>query len=78
QWREYNFCLKRAYDAKKIQSHILSQFELEEVAQTDEEKRYHISFIIIGAGATGVEITVDLLDLLLTDFLKTYHNFSID
>ncbi|AHH46460.1 NADH dehydrogenase [Francisella tularensis subsp. holarctica PHIT-FT049] len=78
QWREYTFCLKSAYDAQKIKSHILSQFELAEVAQTDEEKRYHLSFIIIGAGATGVEITGALLDLLHTDFLKTYHNFSID
>ncbi|MDE4938552.1 NAD(P)/FAD-dependent oxidoreductase, partial [Francisella tularensis subsp. holarctica] len=38
QWREYTFCLKSASDAQKIKSHILSQFELAEVAQTDEEK----------------------------------------
>ncbi|MDE4955391.1 NAD(P)/FAD-dependent oxidoreductase, partial [Francisella tularensis subsp. holarctica] len=77
QWLEYTFFLKSSYDAQKIKSHILSLFELAEVAQTDEEKRYHLSFIMIGAGATGVENTGALLDLLHTDFLKTYHNFSI-
>ena len=67
-WREYTFSLKSAYDAQKIKSHILTQFELAEVAQTNEEKKYYLSFIIIGAGATGVEITGALLDLLHTDF----------
>ena len=78
-WRKYTFSLKNAYDAQKIKLHILTQFELAEVAQTDEEKKYHLSFIvIIGAEATGIEITGALLDFLHTDFLKTYHNFSID
>ncbi|APC91516.1 NADH dehydrogenase family protein [Francisella opportunistica] len=77
-WRKYTFSLKSAYDAQKIKSHILNQFELAEVAQTSEEKKYYLTFIIIGAGATGVEITGALLDLLHTDFLMTYHNFSID
>ena len=70
-WLKYTFSLKNAYDAQKIKSHILIQFELAEVAQTDEEKKYHLSFIyIIGAGVTGVEITGALLDFYIQIFKR--------
>ena len=77
-WQKYTFSLKTAYDAQKIKSHILQQFELAEIAKTKEERDNYLTFIIIGAGATGVEITGALLDLVHTDFFKTYHNFSTE
>lgn len=77
-WRKYTLSLKTAYDAQKLKAHILQQFELAETAKDIQERNHYLTFIIIGAGATGVEITGAILDLLHTDFLKTYHNFSID
>ncbi|API86640.1 NAD(P)/FAD-dependent oxidoreductase [Francisella uliginis] len=77
-WQKYTLSLKTAYDAQKIKSHILQQFELAETANSIEERNHYLSFIVVGAGATGVEITGAILDLLHTDFFKTYHNFSID
>lgn len=78
EWQKHTLSLKTAYDAQKIKSHILYQFELAEVAQNKEERDNYLTFIVIGAGATGVEITGAFLDLLYTDFFKTYSNFSIN
>ena len=78
QWRKYTLSLKTAYDAQKMKSHIIQKLELAEVTQNKEYRDNCLTFIIIGAGATGVEITGALLDLLQTDFFKTYSNFSID
>jgi NADH dehydrogenase len=77
-WQKYTLCLKTSYDARRIKAHILNQFEQAEIAKTKEQRDYHLTFIIIGAGATGVEITGALLDLLDTDLLKTYKNFSVE
>ncbi|AIT08651.1 NADH dehydrogenase [Candidatus Francisella endociliophora] len=76
-WEKYTLSLKTAQDAQNIKSHILEQFELAEIAQSKSERDYYLTFIIIGGGATGVEITGAILDLLHTDFLKTYNNFSV-
>lgn len=77
-WKKYVLSLKTANDAMQIKTHILRQFELAEIAKTEEEKRKALTFIIIGAGATGVEITGAILDLIYTDFFTTYKNFSKD
>ncbi|AJC49458.1 NAD(P)/FAD-dependent oxidoreductase [Allofrancisella guangzhouensis] len=77
-WKNYTLSLKTAYDAEKIKSHIIKQFELAESSNSKIDTFKHLTFIIIGAGATGVEITGALLDILSTDIFDTYSNFSIE
>lgn len=77
-WKDNSLSLKTAADAQKMKYHILRQFELAENASSDEERKKYLTFIIIGAGATGVEITGALLDILTTDIFKSYKTFSRD
>ncbi|KEI35001.1 NADH dehydrogenase [Francisella sp. W12-1067] len=76
EWKNYTLSLKTAYDAQKIKSHIIKQFELAESSSSMVEILKHLTFIIIGAGATGVEITGALLDVLSTDVFHTYTSFT--
>lgn len=76
KWGKHTLSLKTAFDAQRLKSHILSRFEQAEISKTREEIKHFLTFIIIGAGATGVEITGALLDLFETDILNTYNNFS--
>ncbi len=48
--------LKTVEDATAIRSRILSAFEKAELAESDEERRRLLTFVIVGAGPTGVEL----------------------
>jgi len=48
--------LKTVEDATTIRSRILRAFEEAETAESDEERRRLLTFVIVGAGPTGVEL----------------------
>jgi len=48
--------LKRIEDATRIRRHLLIAFERAELARDDQERRALLTFVIVGAGATGVEM----------------------
>lgn len=55
-WEEFAPGLKTIDDATNIRSRILLAFEEAESARTDDEKRKCLNFVIVGGGATGVEL----------------------
>ena len=55
-WAEAAPGLKRIEDATRIRRRILIAFERAELARTDAERRRLLTFVIVGAGATGVEM----------------------
>ncbi len=55
-WREWAPSLKSVEDATAIRHKILYAFERAERAASDEEARAWLTFIIVGAGATGLEL----------------------
>ena len=67
--------LKSVADALTIQAHVIGQLEKAEVAETSEEKKWCLSFVIVGGGFSGVEIAG-----ALNDFVKSssrfYSNFT--
>jgi len=55
-WREWAPSLKSVEDATAIRHKILYAFEHAERAASDEEARAWLTFVIVGAGATGMEL----------------------
>jgi len=73
-WREWAPSLKSVEDATAIRHKILYAFERAERAATPEEARAWLTFVIIGAGATGLELSGALAEIaretLRHDFRK--------
>jgi len=73
-WREWAPSLKSVEEATAIRHKILYAFERAERAATPEEARAWLTFIIVGAGATGLELAGALAEIanetLRHDFRK--------
>jgi len=64
------FChfLKTVKDARKIQNHLITNLEKACLPSTSEEERKRLlSFVVCGAGPTGVEFAAELVDALQED-----------
>src|SRR5712675_1884411 len=73
-WREWAPSLKSVEEATAIRHKILYAFERAERAATPEEAHAWLTFIIVGAGATGLELSGALAEIaretLRHDFRK--------
>ena len=73
-WREWAPSLKSVEEATAIRHKILYAFECAERASTEEEARAWLTFVIVGAGATGLELSGALAEIaqetLRHDFRK--------
>jgi len=62
-WREYAPSLKTIEEATAIRHKILYAFERAERSATDAEEREWLTFVIVGAGATGLELAGALAEI---------------
>ena len=62
-WREWAPSLKSVEEATAIRHKILYAFERAERAATPEEEQAWLTFIIVGAGATGLELSGALAEI---------------
>lgn len=62
-WRPWAPSLKTIEEATTIRHKILIAFEWAERAATEEEARQWLTFVIIGAGATGLELAGALAEI---------------
>src|SRR5881398_1885873 len=73
-WRKWAPSLKSVEEATAIRHKILYAFERAERAATEEEARAWLTFVIVGAGATGLELSGALAEIaretLRHDFRK--------
>jgi NADH dehydrogenase len=63
QWREVAPSLKTIEEATAIRHKLLYAFERAERAATEEEARAWLTFVIVGAGATGLELAGALAEI---------------
>lgn len=63
-WEERAPGLKTLRDANLIREKILSAFEHAEHASTPEEKASWLTFVVVGAGPTGVELVGAIADIV--------------
>ena len=61
QWAEYAPGMKTVEDARYLRDGILSKFEMAELATDPQERAEWLTFVVIGAGPTGVELVVSPL-----------------
>lgn len=73
-WSSYAPGLKRIEDATRIRRSILIAFERAEIVQDKDEQRRLLTFVIVGGGATGVEMAGAIADVarqtLAADFRR--------
>src|SRR5437879_783108 len=62
-WREWAPSLKSVEEATAIRHKILYAFERAERSATAEEARAWLTFVIVGAGATGLELSGALAEI---------------
>ena len=63
EWEVHAPGLKRVEDAIALRKRILLAFERAEAEEDDEERRRLLTFVIVGAGPTGVEMAGAIADL---------------
>ena len=62
-WRESAPSLKTIEEATNIRQKILLAFECAERAETEEKAKMWLTFVIVGAGATGMELAGALAEI---------------
>lgn len=62
-WREWAPSLKSVEEATAIRHKILYAFERAERSKTEDEARGWLTFVIVGAGATGMELSGALAEI---------------
>jgi NADH dehydrogenase len=63
EWSVFAPGLKTLEDASRLRSHILGAFEMAELAADPAERAAYLTFAVIGAGPTGVEMVGQVAEL---------------
>jgi NADH:ubiquinone reductase (H+-translocating) len=63
EWAAFAPGMKTLEDARHLRSHILSAFEIAELATDPAERAAYLTFVVVGAGPTGVELVGQLAEL---------------
>jgi len=63
QWRENAPSLKSVEEATRMRHKLLYAFERAERSETEAEERAWLTFVIVGAGATGLELAGALAEI---------------
>jgi len=61
---EYSLPLKSLMDAATIRNRIIESFEQAVTIDDPDERRGLLSFVVVGGGATGVEVSAELIEFI--------------
>src|SRR3954465_6106998 len=76
EFAQYAPGMKTVEDARHLRDRILSAFEMAELATDPQERAEWLTFVVIGAGPTGVELVGQVAELAHTVLPRDYR--SID
>ena len=62
-WREFAAEVKTLESAIAVRADILRAFEAAEVTDDSEARRAHLTFVVVGAGPTGVEMSGQIAEM---------------
>src|SRR6202034_4074644 len=68
--------LKSLHDAETIRTKILSAFELAETTDDEEERARQMTFVLVGAGPTGVELAASIAQLATVTLRKNFREID--
>lgn len=71
---DHAFGFKVMRDAVELRQHIVHEMEHAEAAADPDQRRWHLNFIIVGAGFSGVELAGEVNELVRSS-TRFYHNF---
>ncbi len=74
QWSAHSRGLKNLTDALEIRKHVLTSFETAELNPDPEAQKALLTFLIIGASPTGVELAGSLAELSRTSLVRDFRN----
>src|SRR3954452_12738938 len=63
EWQEHAAELKSLEGALHIRAQILDAFEAADLAETDAERERQLTFVVVGAGPTGVEMAGQIAEI---------------
>src|SRR5689334_18197671 len=63
EWQEHAAELKSLEGALHIRAQILRAFEAADLAETDAERERQLTFVVVGAGPTGVEMAGQIAEI---------------
>jgi len=69
---EHTFPFKTIVDAMTLRARVVELFEMAEQAETREQRRRLLSFVIVGGGVTGVEVAAELMEMARETLLPKY------
>jgi NADH:ubiquinone reductase (H+-translocating) len=75
-WAPFAPGLKRVDDATHVRRRVLEAFERAEVSASEAERRWLLSFVIVGGGPTGVELAGAIAELARVGMAKDFRNFD--
>ncbi|MBV8614296.1 MAG: NAD(P)/FAD-dependent oxidoreductase, partial [Acetobacteraceae bacterium] len=75
-WEPFAPGLKTIEDALAIRRRVLVAFERAETAETPEERRRLLTFVVIGGGPTGVEMAGAIAELARLELAEEFRDFD--
>ena len=69
---EHTRPFKTLVDAMTLRARVVELFEMAEQAESHEQRRRLLSFVIVGGGVTGVEVAAELIEMTRETLLPRY------
>ena len=76
QWQKNAPGLKTVEDALEIRQRVFNAFEKAERATSEAEREAWMTFVLVGAGPTGVELAGAVADLAYATLVKDFRNID--
>jgi NADH dehydrogenase len=76
EWAEFAPGMKTVDDARYLRDAILSKFEMAQLADDPQTRAEWLTFVVIGAGPTGVELAGQIAELAHTVLPKDFHRID--
>jgi NADH:ubiquinone reductase (H+-translocating) len=76
EYAQYAPCLKTITDAETIRTRILSAYELAESTDDADVRRRLMTFVLVGAGPTGVELAASIAQMATTTLRSNFRRID--
>jgi NADH:ubiquinone reductase (H+-translocating) len=76
EWERFAPGLKNLEDALELRRRILEAFEVAEIAENADERRKALTFVVVGAGPTGVEMAGAIAELAHRSLADDFHKVN--
>lgn len=78
EFKDRTFALKTVDDAIALREQILNCYETAHLTEDPKAKKDLLSFVVVGAGATGVELAGQIMDLAHRYFAGSFPDITAD